>query len=316
MATNGDVLINSEEISSVVSVINTISTTLESDIGSSITSNFTALTNAGLFATGISNLSQVVTALASSYKQLASVISTHTQDIAETEQQLSNAAQSNSGTYSKRGSSGGSSGGSSSSSSGGSNGSTPETNVPNVDDGKPINSSELINKIENITDDSCVELVNFLNINKDKNLAINKLLFDKTNALKLVNLLKQYYGYTADQNMFSIEDATLIQKALIAQMFDSNTLPQNITNNTILVAKEYLKSIAKENNIKVEDLLLDDENTLILATSLMDVYDGNGLSEHNVSSEEVVAIREYMDKIAESYDSSVEELAGNPDKFL
>lgn len=316
MANNGDLLIDSSELSGVVSTINTIVTTLESDIGTTISSEFTALSDAGLFTDGIATLTQSVQALGSSYKQLAVLIASHSAELEETENQLSNAAGNYSGGYSGSSSSSGNSGGSSGSSGGNSSYDDNNTNVNDVNDGNAIDASKLIDNIEKITDDSLIKLVDFINVNKEAKTSLNQLLFDKTNAMKLVALLRVFYGDKSTDTIVDINGATLIQKTLIKQMFGADTLPQELSNNTILVAKKYLNAIAKENKIAVEDLLLEDENSLILATSLMNVYDGNGISEYGLSAEEVEKIRNYMDNVATSNGSTVEDIAGKPDKFL
>jgi len=316
MTNNGDLLIDSSELSGVVSTINTIVTTLESDIGTAISSEFTALSEAGLFTDGLASLAQSVQALGGSYKQLAVLIASHNAELEETENQLSNAAGNYSSGYKGSSGSRGNSGGSSGSSGGNSSYDNNNTNVNDVNDGQAVNAAVLVDNIEKITDESLVKLVDFIKINKAANLSINQLLFDKTNAMKLVSLLRVFYGDKTTDTIVDISSATLIQKTLIKQMFEADTLPQEISNNTILVAKEYLNTIAKENKIAVEDLLLDDDNSLILATSLMNVYDGNGISEYGLSAEEVEKIRNYMDNVATSNGASVEDIAGNPDKFL
>jgi len=316
MTNNGDLLIDSSELSGVVSTINTIVTTLESDIGTAISSEFTALSEAGLFTDGLASLAQSVQSLGGSYKQLAVLIASHNAELEETENQLSNAAGNYSSGYKGSSGSRGNSGGSSGSSGGNSSYDNNNTNVNDVNDGQAVNAAVLVDNIEKITDESLVKLVDFIKINKAANLSINQLLFDKTNAMKLVSLLRVFYGDKTTDTIVDISSATLIQKTLIKQMFEADTLPQEISNNTILVAKEYLNTIAKENKIAVEDLLLDDDNSLILATSLMNVYDGNGISEYGLSAEEVEKIRNYMDNVATSNGASVEDIAGNPDKFL
>lgn len=316
MTNNGDLLIDSSELSGVVSTINTIVTTLESDIGTAISSEFTALSEAGLFTDGLASLAQSVQSLGGSYKQLAVLIASHNVELEETENQLSNAAGNYSSGYKGSSGSRGNSGGSSGSSGGNSSYDNNNTNVNDVNDGQAVNAAVLVDNIEKITDESLVKLVDFIKINKAANLSINQLLFDKTNAMKLVSLLRVFYGDKTTDTIVDISSATLIQKTLIKQMFEADTLPQEISNNTILVAKEYLNTIAKENKIAVEDLLLDDDNSLILATSLMNVYDGNGISEYGLSAEEVEKIRNYMDNVATSNGASVEDIAGNPDKFL
>lgn len=303
---DGNLLINSDEISSTVSILTTIVSTLQDEMSSSINSDFNALIEANLFSSGITSISNQIKALSSSYQNLITEVSNHASEFEAIEDTFSSDISNYNSVYSDG--NGGNSG---------SNISNDSISVNEVNDGTIINDDTLVNNIENITDDTLVNsLINFLNVNKDDNLTINSLLFDTSKSGMLAILLKKFYGDTENSSFLESETSTLIQKTLLKKLFATENLPVELSNNSILVAKEYLICVAKENNINVEDLLLDKDNTLILSTALLDLYDGNGISKYNLDNQTISDIRSYMDKVASSNNTTVESLSSYPQKFF
>ena len=80
-----------------------------------------------------------------------------------------------------------------------------------------------------------------------------------------------------------------------------------LKEDSILVAKEYLNSVAKENNVKVSELILNDKNSEIYKKSLLALYDGNEISKYNLKESDVMSFRSYLDKKAEEGKTSVED---------
>ena len=189
------------------------------------------------------------------------------------------------------------------------------TSIPTVEEGQAVNDSTLTTNISTIDDATQIKLIEFLTVNKISNISINELLFDSKNAITLVALLKKFYG-DANPTTSSIADATVIQKALINKLFSSSSLPPSISDSTILVAKKYLTLVAKNNNITVGDLLIDSKNNTLLSNSLLQVYDGDALSQFYLTENEIQKIREYMENVAKTNNSTVEALIQNPTKFL
>lgn len=306
-ASNGNILLNSEEISSTVSIVNDVVSTLENDMSSSINSNFNTLLDLGLFSEGIENIKKQISSLATAYKAVAVEIASHISEFEEVEDTLSNGISNYINSNSNN----------TENNSSNNNFSSNNENiiVSDIQEGTTINDQTLLNSIAAINDETKNKLIEFLSVNKDNNITISELMFNTANTTALVTLLKKFYG-DSNPTISNIENATIIQKTLINKLFASNDIPSSISENTILVAKKYLNIIAKNNNITVGDLLLDDDKSNLLSSALMNVYDGNGLSEFGLTENEIKQIREYMDKVAISNNSAVEELITNPKKFL
>ena len=307
-SSNGNIIVNSEEISSTVSAVNEVVSILENDMKAPMNSNFNTLVDLGLFSDGIENIKKQIDSITKSYKALAVEMSSHLNEFEETEDTLSNGVHyyNNSNNSNKNNNSTGPTG---------ENNSNQNTSIPNIEEGKEINASTLSNNIFTISDESQSKLIEFLNINKTSTMNLNSLLFDSKNAIALVTLLKKFYGDESTTTI-NIEDATLIQKTLINKLFSSKTTPVSISDNTILVAKKYLNFIAKNNNITVGDLLIDSKNHSILSDSLLQIYDGDAMSQFYLTENEINDVREYMNNVAKKNNSTVESLIQEPTKFL
>lgn len=302
-SSNGNIILNSEEVSSAVSAVNEVVSILENDLQTPIGSNFNTLVDLGLFSDGIANIKKQIDSLTTAYKALAVEMSSHMNEFEETENTLSTGVPYyNSNSNNNSGGPGG-------------HNTNQNTSIPTTEEGQAINTNALINNISTLDDSTQSKLIEFINVNKQSNMTINELLFDNRNVITLVALLKKFYGDT-NLTVDSLADATLIQKALINKLFASSTTPASLSNNTILIAKKYLNFIAKNNNITVGDLLIDSKNNELLSNSLLQVYDGDALSQFYLTESEIQNIREYMDNVAKANNSTVEVLIQTPQKFL
>ena len=80
--------------------------------------------------------------------------------------------------------------------------------------------------------------------------------------------------------------------------------------NLILI-QYYLNLIAKENDINLSSLLLDDKYKNVLQVSLLDLYDGNNIGKYNLDSEYVNKVRNYLTNVAEKNNIDIEDLLFN-----
>lgn len=298
MGVAGSIIINSEEISNTVSILNESSRILESDMKPSIVSDFNALTNAGLFVDGIAKLKEQIDALITNHKVLIGEISKHSAEFEEMEEKLSKTI--------RRGGSGASGYTSGNSGYSGDSLNPSEINTNQGSNGDAVNSEQLIGKIPEITDKTLNELINFINVNKENDTSLKSLLFDKDKAGVLAILLNKFYNKSND-NTISMEDSTLIQRQLIQRLFSKDMVPSLLASNSILVAKEYLIKVCEENNVTVDKLLLDDSYKNTYSTSLMNLYDGN-IEKYNLDNDTVNNFRNYADSVAQSKSITSEEL--------
>jgi len=312
MSTSGNIVINSEEISTAVSILKESSKILEGDMSSSISSDFTPLINAGLFVEGISNIKSQIDSLVTNHNVLSSELIKHDEQFEELEKRLADVINQggNGGPGGNRNGGSGYNGGSGSGNSGynGEDISNPSINVDNTPDGEKINTEPLSDKIPKITDETLNKLVEFINVNKESNISIKDLLFNAENAGALKTLLNKFYGSEIDESLTSLDDATLIQRELIKKVFSSESLPQSLKESSILVAQEYLVKICNEKNITVDKLLYDGEYKETLSTSLVNLYDGNEISKYELKADNITNFRTYADKVAESNKIMTEEL--------
>lgn len=292
---SGKVSVNSDVVNNALSYIVSSCGTLEGSVSSKLPGNFEVLAELDLFSSGLTKLSTQVKEIISTEKSIISTITEHLSQVAATEEDIYQGFTSGIGSYSG-GSSGGSTGGSSGT----------DTTVDDENDGKKIKAEELMDDIKKLDANSLVELLNLINVKKDEKTQLIDVLFDASNSEKLFTIIKELLKDEQLDENISLEDYKKIQKALLNRLMTADFDIKGLTDDSILTAKEYLVSVAKENNISPEALIIDSQYRDTLKTSLMKLYDGDGIS--NVKNEEVNAFRTYIDKVAKKNDVTVEDL--------
>lgn len=298
MATNGEIEINSEEIYATSSIIKETSTTLEAMLPI-VTGSFSVLEELGFFSEGLSKISKQIQSLMAANEMIDSRLISHIEDIQAMEQNLLNLASSSSGGGSYYGRYTGSSGGSVQ----GSNVSTD-----NVNKGTQVNDEQINKSITEMDSPKETEFLSFLEINKG-DASLSELFLDPSKSGLLLKLLKKFYGDTSDNLSDAASDSSYtIQKDLLEKILNSDgAILSKLKEDSVLVAKEYFDSIAKENNVKVSELILNDKNSEIYKKSLLALYDGNEISKYNLKESDVMSFRSYLDKKAEEGKTSVED---------
>lgn len=292
---SGKVSVNSDVVNNALSYIVNSCGTLEGNVLGKLPGNFEVLSELDLFSSGLTKLSKQVDEIVTTEKSIISTITEHLSQIAESEENLYQSFNSGIGSYS-----GGSSGGATGPSSG------SDTTVDNQEDGKKIKADELMKSIQELDANSIVELLNLINIKKDEKTKLTDMLFDTSKSQELFTIIKELLkDQPLDENI-SLDDYKKIQKTLLNRLMTAEFDIKGLTDSSILTAKEYLVSIAKNNNVSPEDLILDSNYRNTLKVSLMKLYDGDGVS--NVKNEEIIAFRTYIDKVAKENDVTVEDL--------
>lgn len=292
---SGKVSVNSDVVNSALSYVVNSCGTLEGSVSSKLPGNFEVLAELDLFRTGLTKISKQVDEIVSTEKNIIATITDHLSQLASNEETLykkfNNRIERNSS---------------------GSNGKEPlnssgsSITIEKEEDGKKIKADELIKNIQELDADTIVELLNLINVKKDEKTKLTDMLFDTSKTEELFTIIKELLkDQPLDENI-SQEDYKRIQKTLLNRLMTAEFDIKGLTDNSILTAKEYLVSIAKQNNISPEELILDSNYRNTLKISLIKLYDGDRIS--NIKNEEIIAFRIYIDKIAKENDITVEDL--------
>lgn len=299
----GKVSINSDAVSQALSQISKSCTLLEGDIVGKIPGNFQVLIDLGLLSTAPSKLQKQVTDLVSVHKSIASQMSTHLDTVIQTDDNLYNqfTGGNNGSNYTGGNTSGGNYTGGS-------------TDVNNQNDGKKITADVLVKAIPKIDDDTMLALLKFMNVNKNKNTELVDLLLDTSKSEELFVLLREAFGEKDKLEDVKLDDYKKVQKVFLEAIISGDVSIEEINEKSILVAKEYLINLSKNNNIKPSELLLDEANFEILKEGLKKLYDGKDLGD--TSEETIKNFKKYVDNIAKENNISAEELLTNNLKKL
>ena len=296
MIQKGKVSIDSDTLNSVVSGLNSAANALESDIAGKLPGAFEALSTAGLYSNGLSKIKEQAQYVATLQKNIASDVSSHLEGTVDTEEDLSNTFDTH-GNYDAGGGGGG-----------GNNHNSGDNSDNDVDNGKKIKSDQLIANINAIDYDNVEKLVNFLNVNKEKDSLVS-LIFNFEKSQKLGNKILKAFGYEEFSSITESEYKE-IQKTLIDKLFAQENVPEKLQMNSLLTAKEYLVLVAKKNNINVSDLLVEDKHENVLQQALKDLYAGN-VTGYDVSQQTVSGFKNYIDGIASDNNIAADKVFDN-----
>lgn len=298
---SGKMVINSNEISSAVSLLSSSCSNLESNVSSLLPGNFTILSDLGLYSEGITSMISAINALADAHRSLISQINSHLNDLANKEDQLASALESGTGNYKN---SGGSYGGEAVD--------VEEIVVDETEQGKGINTESLINTISLFNDYQVSQVLQLIDTYKKEGITLADMLFDTSLSSSLYVLLKNILGDTTnDLNNVTMDDYIKVQKTLLDVVFNSNVSISDLNTNSLISAKEYLKKISSENGVTVGELLLDSKYKNVLSDSLLNLYDGNEISKYGLSDSAINSFRNYVDNVASSNGISSENLIIN-----
>ncbi len=305
---NNNIEFSSEEIQNAIAILDKSLDLIESSIAPSLNSKFKVLSDLDLFSAGISKLQAQIKSLETSNKNLMTKIFLHNDDVEALEESIvadiTSAYITQTSSYS------------------GNRGSyysdTGSVDVSDTYQNNTITEAELTIDIPGMDDEQYQELISFININKG-NFTLNQILFNAECSGLLYLFLRKFYKDDTTELNVDVNDETLkVQKTLINRIFTSKDNDINsviFKDNELLKEKEYFASIAKENNITAGDLLLDEKYEGILLTSMMKLYKGENLENYNIKEENLVKIKNYIDKIAQSKKITAEELLSDK-KYL
>lgn len=298
---NGIIKISSDLVNETIFDLRNSYVNLENNLISKLPGNFSTLTDLGFFSNGINIIMLQSNKIVDLHNTLITQISQHLNEYAIIEDELTSTLESGLGDYSIKNND--------------YNGNlimTDDIAVNEINKGLSINTSNLIKKINNLTDEEKANIINLLSIYKNNDVSVAQLLTNNNNSEQLYVILQNILGNNnSTLSANDIEEYNYVQKLFLEAISNSNAEIQELNTNSILIAKEYLNLIAKENDINLSSLLLDDKYKNVLQVSLLDLYDGNNIGKYNLDSEYVNKVRNYLTNVAEKNNIDIEDLLFN-----
>lgn len=292
--------INSDEIMKAISILDGSLNILEGTMLTSISNDFKVLSSLGLFTDGLDKLKTQIETMKKSNENLMTKISLHAAEMQEVEESI--VAEVNS-TFISSGNYSGGGGGSYYSD-------ISQISVSTVTENTNINNNQVADAINNIKPIDINNILSFLNINKGE-YSISDILFCDVGSGILLCLLKKFYG-DKDIKIDTIvsKDSYDIQKTLLEKLLNDDVVIDNkeFNSSLIVMEKEYFKSIAKENDIAVSELLLNEKYETLLLSSIEKLYLGKDLEKYNLEEEAIENVKLYIEKVADDNGVSVEKV--------
>ena len=165
---------------------------------------------------------------------------------------------------------------------------------------------QLRDMLLNIDGEYQKNLIELINANKDDDTSLVDLLMDNKNSKELYKVLKKIFGDKLDISDMKLEDYEKVRKTLIDMIVKSDVEIPSLSENTLLVGKEYLAKVSKDNNIDPSTLLFDDTYKVTLQIALVKMYVGE--VDNTMSEEAINNFKAYIDSIAEKNNMTVAEL--------
>lgn len=292
--------INSDEIMKAISILDGSLNILEGTMLTSISNDFKVLSSLGLFTDGLDKLKTQIETMKKSNENLMTKISLHAAEMQEVEESI--VAEVNS-TFISSGNYSGGGGGSYYSD-------ISQISVSTVTGNTNINNNQVADAINNIKPIDINNILSFLNINKGE-YSISDILFCDVGSGILLCLLKKFYG-DKDIKIDTIvsKDSYDIQKTLLEKLLNDDVVIDNkeFNSSLIVMEKEYFKSIAKENDIAVSELLLNEKYENLLLSSIEKLYLGKDLEKYNLEEDSIENVKLYIEKVADDNGVSVEKV--------
>lgn len=297
---NGEkIQISTDEVMKTVSGLDESLNLLEGTMSNSIKADFNVISKSDLFSDSISKIKEQISSLENSNKNLITKITMHADDVEKLEQNIideieksliisDGAGQGGAGNYYSD---------------------ISDIKVDNVEENKTILNGDLLARIPDMKEFEQKNFISFININKGE-YTINDLLLNNIGAGMLVYLLKKFYGdNNNDINNVSTNTNYNIQKALLEKILQTENGNETIFNrNSIIIAKDYFHSVAKNNNIAISELLLNDNHKQLLMNSIKDLYENKNIEKYNVKEETITNVKQFIDELAEENNIEVNTL--------
>lgn len=307
----GQIVFNSEEVLSAVNILNESAQVLMTNVKTALGSDFTVLSELGFLSDGLTKLTSQVDSLIQSHDNFMKKLVSHDLNLQELESSLEQyvsaelGSTATSDTYSNNYSSD-YSGGSSNYYSGGST-SYNNVNVSDVNEGTAISDSVLVEQLPNIDYTTQTQVLKSLATSGSQENLVSRLLLNPENSGVLVMLLKEMFGANVDGESAEMTDtSTQIQKILL-ETFSKNeeNLFASLEEKTILTGIKYFNKIAKDNNITVSELLLNEKYDSVFLKAVSNIYNNQDLTTCGITTEETAIVKTYLDDLAKTLNVDV-----------
>ena len=303
--TTNNITIDSSAIETVLTGITAAKTAL-GEIQSKLSSSFSFLTNAGLFEKCLASLQQEASNISATYDTMYSTIRTHLDELAALENDIKRIGQDYMSYYDDN-----------SSGVTGSNVYGADSTMANTMTGKPINIFGKNKATSDVDINSISNIISFMCIAKDEDKSLTDLLFDEENADYCSTMLQKFFNLYGDSKVeFDPQDSKEIQHVLLETVLNTEEeLPPNLTEFSILHFKEYLGSIAKNNNTTTYDFVTNSSYKDQLKESLKNLY--NEEVDSSVFNEDYcLEFKAFVNMKAEKENKTVEEVLEDINNLL
>lgn len=302
------IAINSDEIMDAIEILDESLHIIESEMIPKLDSKFKVLESLDFFSSGLVKLKEQLSSLENSNKNLMSKITLHADEVTTMEAELAQmlARGDVSGTEA----------------SGGGRGSyiaSSSFQVEQVEENVLLSTHDVEVKVENLDRDALLSVYTFLSINRGK-YSLSELLVNVSYSGIVTGLLKRFFsGDSIEEVLEDNSSSTFeIQKKLLEKILTSDS-PEILEllqkEDSILIAKEYFVSIAKEREISVGDLLLNEKYEDLLLELIQKLYNGDSTIKYSVSEETVSSIRSYIERLALEKEVSVSTLLSSKEQL-
>lgn len=288
---------NSEELEQTVSILNESEKSLE-ELKTTLGTGFEPLKTLSLFQDGLAKITSQVDMLIESNTEFSTKLVAHKEKIKAMEDQYGGYGRDNTGSYINSGSH--------------DNGSGSQTQEENIDvepiqEGTPIKDATLLEYVPKLTYDDQKIILKALSSYKD--CSLEQLFFDVSSSAILTALLKQMFGDTSEEfSIIATSDSTKVQKIFLETIAktEGKNLFTELTEKTILAGMPYFKNIAKNNNISVSDLMIEEKYSNIFVNAIKDICDGN--TSNKLTEVEASMVRGKIEQVAKDNNLTVDEL--------
>lgn len=192
------------------------------------------------------------------------------------------------------------------------------------------NSKEQLEAYKNLSMNDLSNIAAELNkLSSTEEKSIEELLNNEEYSEQIQNMLLASPNIHDDLKQLITDGSSVITQAVLKSIFNGQQGDIiGLNDNTILTLKNYLGSIAQSNNLSLESLILEENNSQVLKTALkgfssvtttlkelddtqlkdklIQIYDGDGIGDMEEST--ISIIRDHADSIAQNTSSNVEDM--------
>lgn len=298
---SSDITFETNDVSSIVKGLNS-DIEIISSISDILKDNFKMIYDTDLFVEGFDKLNKKLDNLKAVHESIITAISGQAYTYDSVENMVSNVANDYMSYYSDTK-------GRKTSSGSHDNG---NIKTKEVDESKKITSESLDQELANIDDKTLIEMINFININKDENMSFNDLLKEENSSI-LGTYLQEFYKSMNDETL-TITDDTEVRKLLLEKILNTEmNMPQDVKLNSLIDFKAYLTSVAQSLNVDLYNLLYDEKYSDVVSVVFTNLYNGTAIGDTSLLKEGYSdSFKQLVEYKAESNNITTNEIINQP----